>query len=114
GLIALGLDNPVTGHGLGMTTVLNPVTDFATGLPYTAHDDFVRIFFEAGAAGLLCYLLYGTLLARWALTKARRAQAPHSSSAVAITAALVALFFLTAGTPEWGTQTAVQFEVYGM
>lgn len=114
GLIALGLDNPVTGHGLGMTTVLNPLTDFRTGLPYTAHDDFVRIFFEVGTVGLLCYLLYGALLVRWALTKARRAQAPLSSSAIAIPAALVALFFLTVGTPEWGTQTAEQFELYGM
>ncbi|HEV2716807.1 MAG TPA: hypothetical protein VGU64_16205, partial [Terriglobales bacterium] len=105
---------PVTGHGLGMTTVLNPQTEFATGLPYTAHDDFVRIFFEAGTIGLLSYLLFGALLVRWALKKARKAHAPHSSSAMAIPAALVALFFLTVGTPELGTQTAVQFELYGM
>ena len=114
GLVTLGADYPVSGHGLGMTTVLNPLSDYATGLPYTAHDDYVRVFFEAGVLGLSCYVLYGILLCRWSLLKARSAPARHAPSAFAIVASMVSLFFLTAGTPEWGTQTAVQFELYGM
>jgi len=114
GLIALGLDHPYTGNGLNMTTTLNPLTDYATGIPYTSHDDFVRVFFECGLVGLGAYVLYGILLALWALRQAREARAVDAPSAFAVAAALIAMFFATAGTPEFGTQTAVQYEIYGM
>jgi hypothetical protein len=114
GLVTLGMTHPLTGHGLGMTTKLNPLMDYKTGLPFTAHDDFVRMFFEAGAIGLFLYVLYGALLCFWALGKARSAQPEYSPTALAVAAALIAMFFLTAGTAELGTQTAVQYELYGM
>src|SRR5439155_992035 len=48
-LVALGMDYPMTGHGLGMTTVLNPLSDYATGLPYTAHNDSGPLSFRGHA-----------------------------------------------------------------
>jgi len=113
-LITLGADHPITGEGLGMTPVLNPQIDPATELPYTAHNDFVRVFFEGGILGLVGYVLYGALLLRWALKRARRASVRQAPTAFAVVAALLALIFLTAGAQEWGTLTAVQFELYGM
>lgn len=114
GLIALGLDHPVAGNGLNMTTTLNPLTDYATGIPYTSHDDFVRVFFEDGLLGLAAYVLYGLSLCLWALRQAREARSTDAPSAFAVAAALIALFFATGGTPEFGTQTVVQYEIYGM
>lgn len=114
GLIVVGTEHPYTGHGMGMTAVLNPQRDPATDLPYTAHDDFVRVFFETGAVGLVCYIVYGILLSMWALRAARAVPAAEGSGALGVVAAFIALFFLTAGTPEFGTQTAVQYEVYTM
>lgn len=114
GLIVLGTEHPYTGHGMGTTAVLNPQRDPATDLPYTAHDDFVRVFFETGAVGLVCYIVYGILLSLWAMRAARAVPAGETSGALGVVAAFIALFFLTAGTPEFGTQTAVQYEVYTM
>jgi O-Antigen ligase len=114
GLIVMGMEHPYAGHGLGMTPVLNALVDPATDLPYTAHDDFVRVFFETGFLGLTCYLLYGLLLCRWALGVARAAPGGSAPSAFGVVCALIALFFLTGGAQEFGTQTAVQYEVYGM
>jgi O-antigen ligase len=114
GLIALGLEHPVTGHGAGMTMVLNPLINLATGVPFNAHDDFVRFFFEGGASGVVCYLIYGVLFASWLLARARTAPPERAASAYAVAAAWIALFFLTAGTPELSLQTALQYELYGM
>jgi len=113
-LVAVGLEHPLVGHGAGMTTELNPIVNSDTGLPYNAHNDFVRFFFEGGLLGLLAYLVYGVLLCRWALIAARLAEPRDAPGAYAVAAALFALFFLTAGTPEFGQQTAIQYEIYGM
>src|SRR5206468_3336094 len=81
-LVALGMAHPLVGHGAGMTIVLNPMINGRTGLPYNAHNDFVRVFFEGGALGLVSYVVYGVLLCKWALQKARHApvhQAPRSN-----------------------------------
>jgi O-antigen ligase len=113
-LVTLGREHPLAGHGAGMTTELNPIVNAETGLPYNAHNDFVRFFVEGGGLGLLAYLIYGLLLARWTLLTARTAGAREAASAYAVAAALLALFFLTLGTPEFGQQTALQYELYGM
>jgi O-antigen ligase len=97
-----------------MVTLLNPLRDPATDLPYTAHDDFVRVLFETGALGLLAYLIYGLLLSLWALRVARSVQPRWAPGAFGVVASFLALYFLTGGTPEFGTQTAVQYEVYAM
>jgi O-antigen ligase len=114
GLLRLGLDHPYTGHGAGMTTVLNPLVDQNTGIPFNAHDDFVRFFFEAGGLGLGCYLIYGALLCAWIVARARTGSPERAAGAYAVAAAWIALFFLTAGTAELSLQTAVQYELYGM
>jgi hypothetical protein len=84
------------------------------GLPFNAHDDFVRFFFESGAVGLLCYLIYGGLLWWWVQRRARRAPADRAATASAISAALLAMFFLTVGTTELSLHTANLYELYGM
>ena len=97
-----------------MTIVLNPMINGRTGLPYNAHNDFVRVFFEGGALGLVSYVVYGVLLCKWALQKARHApvhQAPRSN---AVVASLLAMLFLTGGATEFGLQTAILCELYGM
>lgn len=114
GLVTLGLEHPVAGHGAGMTMVLNPLVNAATGVPFNAHDDFVRFFFEAGVAGVVCYLIYGVLLSSWLLARARAAPPARAAGAYAVAAAWIALFFLTAGTPELSLQTALQYALYGM
>ncbi len=114
GLVALGLEHPLTGHGAGMTMVLNPLVSPDNGIPYNAHDDFVRLFFEGGALGLACYVIYGALLCAWVISRARTGSPDRAPGAYAVAAAWVAMFFLTAGTPELSLQTAVQYELYGM
>jgi O-antigen ligase len=114
GLVSMGLAHPFGGHGAGMTLVLNPLINQETGIPFNAHDDFVRFFFEGGILGLACYLLYGALLCGWVISRARMGAARRAAGAYAVAAAWVAMFFLTAGTPELSLQTAVQYELYGM
>ena len=114
GLIRLGDRHPWTGHGAGMTTVLNPLVN-EDGVPYNAHNDFVRFFFETGALGLICYLLYGLLLARWAWRRGRGGtSAARARTALAVTATWLALFFLTAGVTELSLQTALMYTLGGM
>ena len=110
GLVLRGLDHPVTGHGAGMTTHLNPLVDDNTGIPFNAHNDFVRFFFEGGVLGLACYVLYGLLLCWWAVGLARQ----FGAQSAAIAATLVAMIFLTAGMTELSLQTANQYTLYGM
>jgi O-antigen ligase len=114
GLLNLGLAHPYAGHGAGMTTVLNPLVNQNSGIPFNAHDDFVRFFFEAGGLGLVCYLVYGARLCAWIVGRARSGSAERAAGAYAVAAAWIALFFLTAGTAELSLQTAVQYELYGM
>jgi len=113
-LIALGTEHSLTGHGAGMTMVLNPLVSPVNDVPFNAHNDFVRWFFEGGILGLTCYSLYCILLCRWSIRQARRAPHGRSSTAFAVAAAWLALLLLTAGTPEISLQTAVQYELYGM
>lgn len=113
-LVTLGLQHPIAGHGAGMTTVLNPLVSPANGIPFNAHNDFVRLFFEGGVLGLACYVIYGALFCGWVLARARAASAQRASSAYAVAAAWIAMFFLTAGTPELSLQTAILYELYGM
>jgi len=114
GLIDLGLQHPIAGHGAGMTMVLNPLVSPTNGIPFNAHNDFVRFFFEGGLLGLSCYVLYGVLLCSWLVARARTGSAERAASAYAVAAAWIAMFFLTGGTPELSLQTAVQYELYGM
>ena len=114
-LIGLGLEHPVTGrYGAGMTTVLNPIVSSENGVPFNAHNDFVRFFFEAGVLGLGCYLIYGLLIGRWVVRRAREAPPERTSSAFAVAASWIALFFLTGGTPELTADCGILFELYGM
>lgn len=113
-LVRLGLEHPWLGHGIGMTTVLNPDLSAESGVPSNAHNDFVRLFFEAGVAGLVCYLIYGALLARWLLGRVRPASRGRWATASAVAAAWLALFFLTLGLPELSLQTAVLYSLYGL
>jgi O-antigen ligase len=113
-LLTLARNHAIVGHGAGMTTELNPIVDLSTGIPFNAHDDFVRVAFENGVIGLVAYTTFGVLLCRWALRLARGTPPEHAPRAYAVVASLLALFFLTGGVPEFGTQTAIQYELYGM
>lgn len=113
-LISYGMEHPATGHGAGMTTELNPIVNPESGLPFNAHNDFVRVFFEAGVLGLMTYVMYGLLIFRWSLYLARRVRPQHAPTAYAVAATLGSMFFFTGGVPEFGTQTALQCQVLGM
>ncbi|HXM39266.1 MAG TPA: O-antigen ligase family protein [Gemmatimonadales bacterium] len=110
GLVLRGMDHPFTGHGAGMTTHLNPLVNENNGIPFNAHNDFVRFFFEGGVFGLACYILYGLLLCRWAVRWGRML----GGESAAIAATLVAMIFLTAGMTELSLQTANLYTLYGM
>ena len=114
GLILLGMDHPLFGHGMGMTTQLNPLSNEENGLPFNAHNDFVRFFFETGLVGLICYVVYGLLLCSWALRQVRLAAPARGPTAQAVAAALLAMFFLTIGAPELSLNTASLYALYGM
>ena len=108
GLIVLGLAHPWMGHGAMMTLQLNPLFNVENGVPFNAHNDFVRFFFEGGLLGLLCYVGYGALLCRWAVRRAATAEG------LGLAAALVAMFFLTAGTTELSLHTANLYTLYAL
>ncbi len=112
GLIELGMAHPWTGHGAMMTTHLNPLYNQYNGVPFNAHNDFVRFFFEGGVLGLICYVVYGALLCRWAI---RRASQPgQRPEGFGVAAALAAMIFLTGGTTEVSLHTANQYTLYSL
>ncbi|MEO8294543.1 MAG: O-antigen ligase family protein [Gemmatimonadota bacterium] len=113
-LISLGREHAIAGHGAGMTTVLNPLVSQDSGLPFNAHDDFVRFFFEAGILGVIAYTMYGVLLCWWTLRLARRLQYNRAAAGFAVVAGLMAEIFLTLGTTELSLNTAILFELNGM
>ena len=113
-LIDLGLEHPVTGHGAGMTTVLNPIVDVDNGVPYNAHNDFVRFFFEAGLLGLASYMVYAVLLCLWAIRRARVAGPDNTPGAFAVAAAWLAMLLLSAGNTELSLHTSNLYTLYGM
>ena len=114
GLVLLGLRHPVLGHGAGMTTVLNPLVNSDNGVPFNAHDDYVRFFFEGGAVGLVCYMAYQALLIRWLIRRSRVFAADQRSAALALGASLCGMTFLTAGTTELSLNTANLYVLYGI
>jgi hypothetical protein len=114
GLVRLGLEHPLVGHGGGMTAVLNPLVQEGTGLPFGAHDDFVKFFFETGLLGLACYVIYGVRLCAWTFGRARAAGPATAPTAYAVTASLLSLFFFTAGVTELAVNTATLHSLYGM
>ncbi|OLC75124.1 MAG: hypothetical protein AUH78_09750 [Gemmatimonadetes bacterium 13_1_40CM_4_69_8] len=114
GLVRLGLLHPLVGHGGGMTTVLNPMIEEGSGLPFSAHDDFVKFFVETGALGLACYVIYGIRLCAWTLGRARAAGSATAPAAYAVTASLLSLMFFTAGVAELAVNTAILHALYGM
>ena len=114
-LTRMGLERPLAGHGAGMTTVLNPLVNVDYGgKPFNAHNDFVRWFFEGGVLGLVAFVIYGVLLCRWALRQSLKASKEAAPGAFAIVAALMAMIFLSLGTTEFSSQTAVLYEFYGI
>lgn len=113
-LIRLGMEHPVVGHGAGMTTVLNPIVNSDNGVPFNAHNDFVRFFFEGGVLGLTGYLLYVLLLCGWVVRRALRSSPNGPPWAAAIASAWVGMLFLTAGNTELSLHTADLFALYGM
>ncbi len=113
-LIQMGASHPFMGHGAGMTTVLNPLVNPTNGVPFNAHDDFVRFFFEGGFLGLGCYVVYCVLLCRWALKRARDADVVARPIAYGVAASLLALTLLSLGTTELSLNTAILYELYGM
>ena len=114
-LVRMGLERPVIGHGAAMTTVINPLVNIDYGgKPFNAHNDFVRWFFEGGVLGLLCYLVYGFLLCRWALRRSLSATSQAAPAAFAIAAALISMIFLSLGTTEYSSQTAVLYQFHGL
>jgi O-antigen ligase len=84
------------------------------GKPFNAHNDFVRWFFEGGVLGLVCFVVYGVLLCRWALRQSLTASRAAAPGAFAVVAALMAMIFLSLGTTEFSSQTAVLYEFYGI
>lgn len=113
-LIGIGLEHPIAGHGAGMTSVLNPIVDVDSGVPYNAHNDFVRFFFEGGLLGLLGYLAYAMLLCWWAVWRARAAGPGLAPGAYAIAAGWVSMLLLSAGNTELSLHTANLYALYGM
>ena len=114
-LIKMGAKKPIIGHGLGMTMVLNPiVNEVYGGKPFNAHNDFVRFFFESGAIGLACYLTFGWTLCTWAFRRARTAEGQAAPVSFAMVAVLVSMIFLSLGTTEISSQTAILYQLYGM
>jgi O-antigen ligase len=114
-LVRMGLERPVVGHGAAMTTVLNPlVNEDYGGKPFNAHNDFVRWFFEGGILGLACYLVYGIFLCRWALRRSLAATRQAAPAAFAVAAALISMIFLSLGTTEYSSQTAVLYQFHGI
>jgi hypothetical protein len=114
GLITLGLEHPLAGHGAGMTTVLNPLVSAINGVPFNAHNDFVRFFFEGGLMGLVCYVVYGLILCAWAVRRARTTRSGLAPTALAIACAWISLLFVSLGNTEISLQTAVLYELYGL
>ena len=111
-LIQLGLSHPIVGHGLGMTTVLNPLIQASSGIPFNAHDDYVRFFFEGGLIGLALYSAFIATFTRWLLRARKALQAPDKSVSYAIIASLASLYVLSAGTTEMSLQTGVLCQTY--
>lgn len=112
-LISMGFAHPVAGHGAGMTTSLNPIVNTDNGVPYNAHNDFVRFFFEGGFLGLVAYLVYAVWLCRWSIRKARSAEGDDGRGH-AVAAAWLALLLLGLGTAEISLATASLYTLYGM
>ena len=114
GLILLGLNHPWLGHGAGMTTHLNPLINSENGVPFNAHNDYVRFFFEGGIMGLACYGVYQALLCLWVIRRARGIPRERSGTAIALGASLLGMTFLTGGTTELSLHTANQYSLYGV
>ena len=112
-LISMGLSHPVAGHGAGMTTVLNPIVNTDNGVPYNAHNDFVRFFFEGGLVGLAAYVIYAVLLCAWSVRRARTSS-PEGGRSFAVAAAWLALLLLNGGNTELSLATASLYSLYGM
>lgn len=112
-LISMGLAHPLAGYGAGMTTVLNPIVNTDNGVPYNAHNDFVRFFFESGLLGLAAYLLYAIGLCGWSIRNAR-ASPDLGSPAFAVAASCLTLLLLSAGNPEISLATASLYSLNGM
>ena len=108
-LIQLGLSHPVAGHGLGMTTVLNPMIQASSGVPFNAHNDYVRYFFEGGLVGLTLYVGFIAVLGVWFWRVRQRCAPADRTVAIAISAALASLFVFSAGTTEMSLQTGVLY-----
>jgi putative inorganic carbon (hco3(-)) transporter len=113
-LVWMGMEHPVIGHGINMTLVLNPIVDIRNGLPFNAHNDFVRFFFEAGLAGLIAYLMHGVLMFLWVLRRARTVPLFWAPAGYAVAAAYSAIFFLSLGSTELSLNTAGLHGLYGM
>jgi len=114
GLVLLGLNHPWFGHGAGMTTVLNPLVNDNNGVPFNAHDDYVRFFFEGGVTALACYMIYQGLLIWWVLRRSRVVTAERRGAALALGGSLCGMTFLTAGTTELSLHTANLYVLYGL
>jgi O-antigen ligase len=111
-LIQLGLSHPIVGHGLGMTTVLNPLIQASSGIPFNAHDDYVRFFFEGGLIGVALYSAFVATLALWLFRSRRSLQDADRSVGYAIIASLASLYVFSAGTTEMTLQTGVLCQTY--
>ena len=70
--------------------------------------------FEGGVLGLVSYVIYGILLCRWALQRSLAASRQAAPAAFAVTAALMAMIFLSLGTTEYSSQTAVLYQFHGI
>ena len=108
-LIQLGLSHPIAGHGLGMTTVLNPLIQASSGVPFNAHNDYVRYFFEGGLVGLTLYVSFIVVLGAWLWRVGQRCTRADRTVAIPIIAALASLFVFSAGTTEMSLQTGVLY-----
>jgi O-antigen ligase len=113
-LIAVGREQPLFGHGVGMTRELNPLVSPDKLVPFDAHNDFVRFFFEAGLVGLVCYVAYTILLCWWTFWLSRRASISEVPKAVAICSSVTAIYVVTGGLTEVSLNTPLQLELYAL
>ncbi|HEV8265425.1 MAG TPA: O-antigen ligase family protein [Gemmatimonadales bacterium] len=113
-LIQLGFRHPISGHGAGMTTELNPLVSPVNGIPFNAHNDFVRFFFEGGFSGLFAYVIYALTLCAGSIRAARKAPRADAALAFGVSAAFASLLILSLGSAELSLNTAILYELYAM
>jgi O-antigen ligase len=102
-LLAFGTKNPVTGIGMKMT-------EYSTDSSRPPHNDFLKVYLEAGIIGLIAYLVVLVTLTRAALHAVRTSQSGLARGiAVGFAGCLVALLVESLGGNVVGQVAALWY-----